>query len=341
MSRTGVEAKPAWRSVPASVRREVGRMLGAEVVRAMRVYGGFSATPTFRLRLSDGRHAFFKGASAASTEFAHEAHTREEHVYRELAPFIAGWSPVFYGAFETGGWKVMMLEDLGPKTAPPWKTNTLRAVARAFGDFHRENQGASFPDWLSRPQSQLMTPDQLWLTVQEFDHDAVANLAGSAADEARRWLDDALPVLARVSQTIGEVGQPYSLIHRDVRSDNLRWTPEGLRLLDWPHTGVGPAEYDIAEFAQSVESEGGPSAEQVLAWYGERFPLRDDAIDASVAALASFFASYAHRPDIPGLPRLRSFQRAQLRVTLAWAARRLRLSEPVWLKQLSRAESLP
>ncbi len=335
MSRTGVEAKPAWRSVPAPVRREVGLTLGAEVTRAMRVYGGYSATPTFRLRLSDGRRAFFKAASAESTPFAHDAHTREERIYRELAPFIADWSPAFYGAFEMSGWNVMLLEDLGPKTAPPWKTNILRAVARAFGDFHRETQGANFPDWLGRPPVQLMTPDQLWITVQEFDRDAVASLAGPAADDARRWLDDALPVLTRVSQTIGEVGQPYSLIHRDVRSDNLRWTPDGLRLLDWPHPGVGPAEYDIVEFAQSVETEGGPSAEQVLAWHGERFALRDDAIDAAVASLSSFFASHAHRPDIPGLPRLRSFQRAQLRVTLAWAARRLKLPDPAWLSNIS------
>ena len=331
MSRTGVEAKPAWRSVPAPVRREAGLTLGAEVTRAMRVYGGFSATPTFRLRLSDGRRAFFKAASAESTPFAHGAHTQEERIYRELRPFIGKWAPEFYGAFAIEGWRVMLLEDLGPKTAPPWKPNVLRAVARAFGDFHRENQSAAFPDWLDRPQTQLMTPDQLWITVQEFDRDSVANLAGSAAADARRWLDSALPVLTRVSRTIGEVGQPYSLIHRDVRSDNLRWTPDGLRLLDWPHPGVGPAEYDIVEFAQSVETEGGPSAGQVLAWYGERFPLRNDAIDASVASLASFFATYAHRPDIPGLPRLRSFQRAQLRVTLAWAARRLKLPDPAWL----------
>jgi Ser/Thr protein kinase RdoA (MazF antagonist) len=306
-------------------------VLDAAVTRAMRVYGGYSATPTFRLRLSDGRRAFFKAASAKSTEFAHDAHSREERVYRELAPFISSWSPAFYGAFEIDGWRVMLLEDLGPKTAPPWKPNILRAVSRAFGDFHRETQGAVFPDWLGRPQSQLLTPDQLWLTVQEFDLNAVANLAGLASDDARRWLADALPVLTRVSRTIGEVGQPYSLIHRDVRSDNLRWTTDGLRLLDWPHPGVGPAEYDIVAFAQSVAVEGGAPAEQVLAWHGERFPLSNDAVDASVAALASFFASHAHRPELPGLPRLRSFQRAQLRVTLAWAARRLKLPEPVWL----------
>lgn len=335
MSRSGIEAKPAWQAIPASVRHETGRVLGAEVTRSMRIYGGYSATPTFRLRLADGRRVFFKAASTETSAFAHHAHTREERIYRELNPFIASWAPAFYGAFESDGWRVMLLEDLGPKTAPPWKLNVLRAVARDFGVFHRENQGAEFPDWLQRPPAMLSTADQTWQTVQESDRDHVAKMAGPAAHDARRWLDAALPLLVSVGRTIGEVGQPYSLIHRDVRSDNLRWTQDGLRLLDWPHLGVGPAEYDIVEFAQSVETEGGPSAEQVLGWYGDRFPLREDALDAAVASLASFFATYAHRPDIPGLPRLRSFQRAQLRVTLAWAARRLRLPEPVWLKNLA------
>ena len=144
MSRTGVETKPDWRSVPESIRAEVGRTLGSDVVRAMRVYGGYSATPTFRLRLSDGRRAFFKAASAESTGFAHEAHTREERIYRDLAPRIAGWSPVFYGALENDGWRVMLLEDLGPKTAPPWKPNILRAVSRAFGTFTVRRRALTF-----------------------------------------------------------------------------------------------------------------------------------------------------------------------------------------------------
>ncbi|HET6317800.1 MAG TPA: hypothetical protein VFG86_15195, partial [Chloroflexota bacterium] len=58
---------------------------------------------------------------------------------------------------------------------------------------------------------------------------------------------------------------------------------------------------------------------------------REDVLDTVVAAVAGYFASRAWRPDIPGLPRLRPFQRQQLRVTLAWAARRLQLPAPFWL----------
>ena len=72
-----------------------------------------------------------------------------------------------------------------------------------------------------------------------------------------------------------------------------------------------------------------------MAWYAERAPLRPEVLDASVAAIAGFFAHGSWRPDIPGLPRLRTFQRRQLRVTLAWAAQRLGLPAPSWLGGIS------
>jgi hypothetical protein len=52
--RRGVEAKPPRRAVPTAVRHEVDRLFESPVVRAARVWGGYSPTPTFRLTLADG-----------------------------------------------------------------------------------------------------------------------------------------------------------------------------------------------------------------------------------------------------------------------------------------------
>jgi hypothetical protein len=38
---------------------------------------------------------------------------------------------------------------------------------------------------------------------------------------------------------------------------------------------------------------------------------------------------------MPGLPRIRSIQRRQLKATLAWAARRFLLPEPRWLRTVA------
>ncbi|HVC32528.1 MAG TPA: phosphotransferase [Chloroflexota bacterium] len=333
MSRTGVEPKPRWETVPREVRREVEARLGAPVRRGNRVWGGYGPSPTYRLRLADGRGVFLKAVAPASNDFMRAAYAREERVYRELSVLIADWAPAFLGSFASGSWNVMLLEDLGPKSAPPWTPGLVRRVAHALGDFHRATRGATFPDWLPPPERHLLTEARLWeWTRQAADLQALANLAGDRSDEALRWLESARPVLQQASRSLGEVVGESVLLHRDVRSDNLRWVAGKLRLLDWPHVGVGPAESDVVEFAQSVTVEGGPEPETVLGWYAERAPVRPAVLDGVVASVAGFFAEAAWRPEIPGLPRLRPFQQRQLQVTLAWASRRLGLPRPDWLE---------
>jgi hypothetical protein len=337
MSRTGVEAKLPWSTVPPAVRRAAEEVLGARVQRALRVWGGYTPTPTYRLRLADSRRAFFKATTPASTAFIQAAHAREEHVYRTAGALIAPWAPAFYGAFAREGWQVLLLEDLGPKSAPPWTAGLTRQVARAYGDFHQATLGRPLPAWLPRTEQQAPVGERLWDWAPGAPGlPPVAALAGRQAAAAARWLEAARPALVAASQRFFSLGPPFALLHRDTRSDNLRWVHGHLRLVDWPKIGMGPAEEDAAAFAQSVAVEGGPTPEQVMAWYAERGPVRADALDAAVAALAGYFADQVWRPDIPGAPRLRSFQRRQLCTTTAWAARRLRLPEPIWLDGIPR-----
>src|ERR1700690_4306283 len=108
MTRTGIEPKPPWRCVPPAVRHTVGQMLGAEVRRAIIAWGGYTPTPTYRLRLEDGRRAFFKATNPEANDFSRAAHSREERVYRELGNLINPWAPSFYGAFECDTWRVLL-----------------------------------------------------------------------------------------------------------------------------------------------------------------------------------------------------------------------------------------
>jgi len=91
------------------------------------------------------------------------------------------------------------------------------------------------------------------------------------------------------------------------------------------------AEFDVVAFCQAVAAEGGPSPEHVLAWYEEVFKLRPAMIDATLAAISGYFADRGWRPPIEGLPRVRRWQRDQLKECLHWAARRFDLPEPRWL----------
>ncbi len=124
-------------------------------------------------------------------------------------------------------------------------------------------------------------------------------------------------------------------MHLDTRSDNLRLQGGLLRIFDWPLASVGPHEFDLAAFAQSVEAEGGPRSEEVARWYASVLVHRPSLLEASVAGIAGYFAYHAPRPFVDELPRLRSVQRRQLKASLGWTARALGLPEPTWLAAVS------
>jgi thiamine kinase-like enzyme len=335
VSRTGVEEKPRWGAVPLAVRRHVDEALGAQVARAARVFGGYSPTPTFRLQLADGSRAFFKGTIHNANPFATRALVAEQHVYRELGTLIGPWAPRFLGTFQEEEWNVLLLEDVGPKTVPPWTSTFAHRIAHTYAEFHASTLGRELPDWLPRSRQSLARVS--WQQVAEDSDDLVevAALARESSDEALAWLGAAYPILAAAESSAADVPGPYALLHLDTRSDNLRFVHGRLVLFDWPFAEVGRPELDLAAFAQSVAVENGPSPEQFVAWYAERLPIGADALDAMVAWLAAFFAGLAWLDDIPGLPRLRPFQRRQLAVVLAWAARRLRLPDPSWVRAIA------
>ena len=333
MSRAGEEPKPMWRQVPLAVRRQVERALGAPVRRGARVWGGYAPSPTFRLRLADGRRVFFKGvADDHPNEVIPRALAQEARIYRQLGPLIAPCAPALYGEFHAAGWQVLLLEDLGPATIPPWTAGGVRRAARAYADFHRATLGRRLPRWLTgRQRWERVAGSWRQVASQPGGTEPVARLAGGAAAAGRTWLAAQLPVLLEVAGGLGRVRPPYALLHFDTRSDNIRLRGAELRIFDWPAAWSGPPELDAVAFAQSIPCEGGPAPERFLKSYAERLPLRERVVDQAVAAMAGFFAGRAWQPELPGLPRVRSIQRRQLKVCLAWAARRLGLPAPDWL----------
>jgi hypothetical protein len=227
---------------------------------------------------------------------------------------------------------VLLLEDVGPQRVPPWAPLTTRRIAHAYADFHTATlDKKDLPPWLPRSEKSLKRVTWSRVATESDGLHMVAALARGHSEEALGWLQAALPLLSRLADTAADLPGPYALLHGDTRPDNLRFTRGRLFLFDWPSAEVGRPEFDVVAFAQSVTVEGGVAPEQVVVWYGERLVLRPDALDAAVTWLAAFFADLAWRPDIPGLPRLRRFQRQQLSVVLAWLARRLHLPEPTWV----------
>ena len=332
MSRQGSEPKLPWFAVPPTVKSEVARLLGSPVARAERIYGGYSPSATFRIRLADGRRAFFKGIHAGSNGVMREALIREERVYQRLDLQIRGIAPSFFGSFRNEDWHVLLLEDLGPATPPPWSARRTQGAATAYARFHLRTLGRPLPSWLPRETTLGFAPS--WRDLARSGNLAgTASLAGRRQDEAREWLDVAFPDLDTAARRTASPRPPLALLHLDTRSDNVRLQPDGgLRIFDWPFACVGPVEFEVAAFAQSIACEGGPAPERFIEWYARTVPIRSDVLRDSVAAIAGYFAAWAWRAPLPGLPRLRSIQRRQLKTSLPWAARLLDLPDPEWLR---------
>ena len=113
-----------------------------------------------------------------------------------------------------------------------------------------------------------------------------------------------------------------TLLHCDVRSDNLLFAPGGVVFVDWPHAAVGAPVLDVVIWAPSVSLEGGPEPDELLALHRGTRRADPDAVNALLAAVAGFFVGHSLRPPPPGLPTLRPFQAAQGEVALAWLRRR-------------------
>lgn len=334
MSRTGVEVKPSWRNIPLALRRQVAEALGAPVARAQRVWGGYAPTPTFRLALADGRRAFFKGTNHTSNDYSRYALTVEERVYGELSSLLSQWMPRCEAAFRHEDWHVLLLEDVGPKSVPPWTPQLTRSIARALAAYHRSTLGCEAPAWLRGSETVFGRTSWRQVVEETEDLQQIAALAGNDAPQALAWLQDASPLFEHLTTQPILVEGPRVILHGDLRSDNMRFSRGRLSLFDWPSITVGRPEWDIVGFAQSVTVDGGPLPEQVLAWYSEQLPLSPAAVESVLAWWLMFFANLAWRPDIPGLPRLRRFQCQQLGVLTQWAARAFALPDPAWAAQL-------
>ena len=312
------EDKPVWSQVPRAVRERTEQMLHARVVRARRAFGGYGPSATFVLTLDDGRRAFFKG------------------VYPLPEGSAVRWAPAYYGSLRTDGWHALLIEALGGDRVPPWTAPRARRAVRSYADFHAHTLDAPLPDWLPRGNHLEFTGYWAALTADEQLRNRLAGLCATpqARLDAAKWIAAHGPALDAAEAPLLSTRR-FALLHFDTRSDNIRLDGDLLRMFDWPFACAGPAELDFAAFAQSITLEGGPEPEQLTEWYSEVLPLADDVLTASVVGISGYFADRGSSPDLPGLPRLRAFQRSQLKSSLRWSARRLALPEPKWLDTLA------
>jgi aminoglycoside phosphotransferase (APT) family kinase protein len=299
----------AWEGLPDDVRGAIEERLGSTVVSAETQPGGFSPGVAARLRLRDGRTVFAKAVGPEPNPDSPEFHRREAHVAAALPPDTP--APRFLFSVDDGAWVALVFEDVvGHEPQLPWRKDELARVLDAL---------TALAEALTPPPLELLTAREAY---DELLH-GWRTLAAEGSVGIDPWAAERLDELAEIEARWGEAAAGGTLVHGDVRADNILLTAERVVFVDWPHACVGAPWLDLVLLLPSVAMQGGPPPWEVF----EAHPLGRDAppdvVMPVVAALAGFFVQRCTLAPPPGLSTLREFQRGQGIEALAWLRRSL------------------
>ena len=269
--------------------------------------GGFSPGVAARLTTVDGRRAFVKAISSHPNPDSPAFHRREARISAQLparAPV-----PRLLSTFDDGEWVVLLFEDVeGLHPAVPWREDELARVLAAL----HELGVALTPSPVEAPSIEASLDPLLvgWRSLAS---------AGTPPDGwAGRHLDD----LAALEATWADGAGGTTLLHTDLRADNMLLTADRVVFIDWPWAAVGAAWIDLANMLPSVAMQGGPEPWTIFDAHPVSEGADPEAVTAYVAGLAGFFVWGGAQPPPPGLPTLREFQRAQGEHAMRWLQHR-------------------
>ena len=303
----------AWEDIPEQVRAALEGRLGSSVSRAISQPGGFSPGFASRLTLADGRRAFVKAVSGAQNRES-PAIYRQEARYAALLP--AGLpAPRLLWTYDDGDWVALAFEDIDARPpAMPWQPTELERVLETV---------AGLPGLLTP------APFEAPALADAFDRafSGWRRLAGkerARAAELDPWAQANLDRLAELEAKWQAGAAGNTLLHSDLRADNILLTDDRVYIVDWPWVRSGPAWTDLLFMLPSVAMQGGGDPEAIFASQPVCHNADPAAVEATLAGLTGYFLRSSLQPPPPGLPALRPFQLAQGEAALAWLKRRLR-----------------
>jgi aminoglycoside phosphotransferase (APT) family kinase protein len=292
--------------LPARVRGWVEGSLGSRVEWAITQAGGFSPGVAARLTCADGTRAFVKAVSAEANVESPTMHRREAKITAAL-PEVAP-TPRLLASYDDGTWVALLLQDLeGRHPHLPWREDELRRVVAAVDEL--------FSDLTPCPVADVQTVDDDW-------RDEFAGWRRAAAadppDGLDAWCGRNLDRLAQLESRWVDAASGDTLLHLDLRADNMIVSADRVWIVDWPWAARGAPAFDLVGFAPSVAMQGGPEPAELMAMSAFGRAADPDAVTVLVATVAGYFHLHSLLPPPPGLPTVREFQRAQGEVALRW-----------------------
>lgn len=303
-------SRPPYSSLPHEVQAWVAEVLGSPVVTSSSEPGGFSPGVAARVGCSSGRRAFVKAVSAEVNPDTPGLHRREASVTAALPPGVG--APALLGSYDDGTWVALVFDEVeGRPPAVPWVPAELDALLGLLDRLAAELTPSPVDVGYLVEDRALS-----WTGWQDL---ASSGVPLSPVEEAH--LDE----LVALERAWPEVARGETLLHNDVRGDNVLITPAGEAVLvDWPWASRGAAFVDVVLFAPTVGLDGGASPEEVVQATAVGRAADPYAVDVAAAAFTGLMQHRHRQPPPPGLPTVREFQARQGQAGLRWLAQRLK-----------------
>jgi hypothetical protein len=310
--RTGGGQRQTWTDLPLGTRARVEARLGAPVGRADSQPGGFSPGVASRLTTLTGETVFLKAVSPVPNPDSPRFHRQEALVAAQLP--VAAPVPRLRWSLDEGpdGWVVLVFDAVdGRMPALPWDDAELSLVLAAVDGLAETLTPSPVPETVvGRVAETGLFRQRYWASLRSDPPPALD--PGS-----RRHLE----ALVTLETDIAEATAGDSLVHMDLRADNLLVTERGVVVVDWPCARIGTPWLDLICLAPSVAMQGGPLPEALFARSAVGRAAAPNALRAAVVGIAGFFTAMSLLPQMPGLPTLRQFQADQGVIARDWLGR--------------------
>jgi hypothetical protein len=284
------------RTAPSpSVLERIQKLMASPPVAWRTMHKGYTAAETWIMAFESGKSAFVKHATDEQTAaWLKSERSVYEAVQGDFLPDLLGW--------DGGDFPILILEDLSHAgTVPPWTEEAVERVFALLEVLERTKLPESF-----RPLTDYPEPFDGWRQIAKRPAPFLKlGLTTSA------WLDTALPTLLQAEAAVDLSGD--SLVHTDLRSDNIFFHRDLTMLIDWNWACRGNSKFDLVSWLPSMHAEGGPAP-----W---EFTVDEPNL---IAMQAGYLAHRAASPPHDNEP-IRALQEKQLRSALPWAARALDL----------------
>lgn len=306
----GGRSRLAWADLPGDLRGRIEHLAGGRVTGAVTALGGFSPGLAATLTLHDGRTVFAKAVATATGPGSSDLLRRERANLDLLGP--RPYASRMIAADDDGDWVVVLFDHIRGRAPRPSDPAERARMIRAY-----EEVAAS------------LTPSPVaahtFAVAFERDFDRWTTAApGDAGVELDPWIAANLDLVRALASRWRDASTGASLVHGDLRADNMLLDGDSVVLVDWTEICIGAPWLDWVLAVPSLclfPSTPGP--EELFRESTLSAIVRAADVTAVLAGAAGYFLTSAVLPVVPALPTLRDFQRAQGLVAARWLRERV------------------